>query len=374
LFEPSFSALPAQNRQVWSQVLAAAYRFANGQLMEVSMASLVRRANGIYHIVDYVKGRRVWKSTGYKTLSRALRILNDSPQEPDHKPTPDLEQSSVQLLTHLSTNLAHSTVLLYRSAFKQLIKHLGNLPMDQYTPQLIEQFKTSRLAEVTPIKVNIDFRTLRAAFNIAVNWGIIQENPFRKCKTLRIPPKRPSYLSSEDFQKVLAVIEREWYKDIVRFAISTMMRVGEIVNLFWTSVDLENRLILVENTKEFRLKTHKPRTIPMNDWVYSFLKSKERKGERVFTFPDGRPFLIGYVSHEFKKYARKAGLDEGIHFHSLRHTGATWLVQGDVPIYAVQQILGHSTVMMTQIYSHLEVKHLSNSVKQLDKYFKNEVG
>ena len=336
------------------------------------MASLVRRGNGIYHIVEYIKGRRVWRSTGYKTLSRAIRILNESPTESEEKPVQYFEQLSEQLLTHLSTNLARNTVLLYRSAFKQLIKHVGNLAMDQYTPQMVEDFKTSRLNEVSPVKVNIDFRTLRAAFNIAVNWGIIQENPFRKCKTLRIPSRRPSYLSSEDFQKVLAIIEREWYKDIVRFAISTMMRVGEIVNLTWNSIDLDNRLILVENTKEFRLKTHKPRTVPMNDWVHSFLKSKERKGDRVFTFPDGRPLLLGYVSHEFKKYARKAGLDEGIHFHSLRHTGATWMVQGDVPIYAVQQILGHSTVMMTQIYSHLEVRHLSNSVKQLDKYFKKE--
>jgi integrase len=249
------------------------------------MASLVRRSNGIYHIVHNVGGRRLWKSTGYKTLSRALWILNESPDEPEHKPIQSFGQLSEQLLTHLSTNLAHSTVLLYRSAFKQLIKHVGNLPMDQYTPQSIEQFKTSRLAEVSPVKVNIDFRTLRAAFNIAVDWDIIQENPFRKCKALRIPSKRRSYLSLEDFQKVLAVIEREWYKDIVRFAISTMMRVGEIVNLTWTSVDLENRLILVENTKEFRIKTQKPRTIPMNDWVYSFLNAKATKVGRVFHVP-----------------------------------------------------------------------------------------
>jgi hypothetical protein len=45
--------------------------------------------------------------------------------------------------------------------------------------------------EIGPVKVNIDFRGLRAAFNIAVNWNLIKENPFRKCKQLRIPPQRP---------------------------------------------------------------------------------------------------------------------------------------------------------------------------------------
>jgi len=338
------------------------------------MTSLVRRPNGIYHIVTYIKGRRVWKSTGYKTLSRALRYLNDNEKEPEKVNAIDLEQFSKQLLTSLSTNLSRNSVLLYEGALKKFAQHIGNLPMDQYTPQLVEQFKTSRLSQVSPVKVNIDFRTLRAAFNIAVDWGIITDNPFRKCKQLRVPQKRPSYLTPIEFQKLIGVIDKDWLKNLVQFAVSTMMRLGEIVHLQWSSVDLDKKLILVENTDEFRVKAHKPRTIPMNDWVYNFLKAKERQNTHVFTFPDGKPFLIGYVSTTFKKYCRKAGMDEGIHFHSLRHTGASWLVQADVPIYVVQQILGHSTVMMTQVYSHLEVGHLSNSIKRLDDFMKKKEG
>jgi site-specific recombinase XerD len=103
----------------------------------------------------------------------------------------------------------------------------------------------------------------------------------------------------------------------------------------------------------------------MDELTYLMLKKKERMGERVFTLPDGRPLRIGYVSSTFKKYVRKAGLNDKIHFHSLRHTGATWLVQRDVPIYSVQQILGHSRVDMTQIYSHLDVEHLRKPLEKL---------
>jgi integrase len=125
---------------------------------------------------------------------------------------------------------------------------------------------------------------------------------------------RPMYLTPEDFQKLLSVIHYGWFRDLVRFAVSTMMRVGEIVNLKWSSIDLERRLILVENTETYRTKTRKSRVIPMNEWVYYFLVQKERKSEYVFTFPDGKSLKVGYVSHRFTKYVRKAPIDQKIHF------------------------------------------------------------
>jgi integrase len=177
---------------------------------------------------------------------------------------------------------------------------------------------------------------------------------------------RPTYLTPEDFQKLLSVIQYNWFQDLVRFAVSTMMRVGEIVNLKWTSVDLEKRLILVENTKEYSTKTRKSRVIPMNEWVYFFLSHKERKNEHVFTFPDGNSLRVGYVSTRFTKYVRKAPIDQKIHFHSLRHTGATWLVQKDIPIFTIQHILGHSSIATTQIYSHLGVEDMRKSIGALN--------
>jgi len=197
-------------------------------------------------------------------------------------------------------------------------------------------------------KVNIDFRSLKSVFGTAVNWNLLQENPFKRCKQVRLPQMRPTYLTPDDFQKLLSVIQYDWYRDLVRFAVSTMMRVGEIVNLKWSSIDLERRLILVENTETYRTKTRKGRVVPMNEWIYYFLVQKERKSEYVFTFPDGKSLRVGYVSTRFTKYVRKAPIDQKIHFHSLRHTGATWLVQKDVPIFTVQNILGHSSIATTQ--------------------------
>jgi integrase len=235
---------------------------------------------------------------------------------------------------------------------------IGDFPLEVYTSQMVEKFKILRLKKVSPVKVNIEFRTLRSAFNIAINWGLISENPFKRCKQIRVPQKRPVYLTQDEFHQLMSAIDLEWFNDVVRFAIATMMRAGEIVNLEWDSVDFDRRLIRVENTDQFRIKTHKSRAIPMDEMVFLMLKEIKRTCNKVFVFPDGRPVSVGYISSRFKKFARKAGLRNEIHFHSLRHTGATWLVQRDVPIYTVQQLLGHSRVDMTQIYSHLEIEHL----------------
>jgi len=333
------------------------------------MASLFRRSNGIYYLVTIVNGKQVWRSTGCKTKAQALKWLSGSEQQiPFEEPIPTgilLSEFRTQFLQYAKSNLSPKTVDLYRSGFSQFLKIVGDRPLSGYSVRDVETFKIERLKTVSPVKVNIDFRTLRASFNIAVNWELVQVNPFLKVKEVRIPPKRPVYFTQEEFKKLLGTINQEWYRDIVRFAVSTMMRVGEIVNLRWSKVDLPNRLIHVENTIEFTVKTQRPRTIPMDEWVCLMLRKKARISELVFTFPSGRPLPIGYVSHRLKKWVRRAGLREELHFHSLRHTGATWLVQKDVPIFTVQQLLGHSRVDMTQIYSHLDVEHLRKPLQKI---------
>jgi site-specific recombinase XerD len=75
------------------------------------------------------------------------------------------------------------------------------------------------------------------------------------------------------------------------------------------------------------------------------------------------------VSHSFKKYVRKAGLDDRLHFHSLRHSFASALVTAGVSLYAVQKLLGHSTSKMMEIYSHLMLQQLHSEVNRgLDSY------
>jgi site-specific recombinase XerD len=93
-------------------------------------------------------------------------------------------------------------------------------------------------------------------------------------------------------------------------------------------------------------------------------QKRNAKCELVF-HRNNQVFKRGLISHRFKAYVRLAKLDERLHFHSLRHTFATWLVRAKVPIYDVQKLLGHSSIVVTQVYSHLEPGELYEAVEKI---------
>ena len=161
------------------------------------------------------------------------------------------------------------------------------------------------------------------------------------------------------------IIEDDWFKDIVVFAVLTGMRRGEIINLRWEDVDFERRLIQVCNSEEFKTKTGKTRTVPMNENVYQLLKRRSHISSNglIFLFEE-KKIREDFVTKKMRHYSRKAGLNSKVHFHTLRHTFATWLVQGSVSIYEVQKLLGHSSISVTQVYSDLAPSELHAAVNK----------
>lgn len=142
------------------------------------------------------------------------------------------------------------------------------------------------------------------------------------------------------------------------------MSSGENVDVRVVDVDLVRKGIHVKTDEEFRVKGGNPRAIPMNDWVYNFLLlgSKAQRGEYVFSNGSEGRLTGDAVSHRFKRYVRKAGSTEGIHFHSLRHTGMSWVVNRGMPQPFVQRLAGHPSPNVTQIYTHLEHQCLTAAV------------
>lgn len=338
------------------------------------MAILFRRSNGIYYHVTYLNGRRTWKSTGARRRVDAEKHIRDAfmqEQSPmEQKPSaPRFSEFIVEWHVYADTSFAPSTIRLYHESIRSFLRHIGDLPLNAYSPQHMEKFKGLRLKEVSPAKTNIEFANIKAMLNVAVKWGKIEKNPCTGVKLVKIPPQRPAYLSKEDFSRLMDSIKAPWFREIVAFAVSTMMRAGEIVNLSWGSIDLQKRVILVENSDGFRLKTTQPRAIPMNDWVYELLSKKTERSGYVFTLPNGRKATVDCLSGRFKKACRAIGLSEKIHLHSLRHTGASWLVQDGAPIFAVQRILGHSSIDVTMRYAHLVSSELHNVVNKISITF-----
>jgi len=101
----------------------------------------------------------------------------------------------------------------------------------------------------------------------------------------------------------------------------------------------------------------------MSDWVYDFLRTRARRGEYVFVNRNGQRCDGNWLSRRLKKAIRKAGLPDDLHFHSLRHSGISFLINKGVPAPFVQRLAGHSSLVVTEGYTHVEDQNLVNAMR-----------
>ena len=85
----------------------------------------------------------------------------------------------------------------------------------------------------------------------------------------------------------------------------------------------------------------------------------------VFAKSNSLPYTKDYFSRNFKRACRKAGIDEDIHFHSLRHSAATGMINKGAPVPSVQKILGHANIATTMLYTHPDLNSLRDAISRL---------
>ena len=337
-------------------------------MSELTKFSLFKRSNGFYYILFEEEGGRRWKSTGCSLKSDALSALTKFEQLLKTKPkTVRLSQFAKEYLEFANVNYAKPTVDIAKIALGHLKAVAGDCLLSTLTPRHLDRYKGKRLNEaVSPVTVNVELRALRSILNVALRWKLIDADPFAGVQLMKVPDMPPVFLTKEDFQKLGNVVKDTWLREVIVFAVLTGMRRGEIVNLRWQDIDLKRKVIFIQSSPMFSTKQGKCRTIPIGDACYRLLvtKSNQSSSEHVFTFQGGK-IAESWLSHRFKHYVRVAGLPERLHFHSLRHTFASWLVQDGVSLFEVQKLLGHSSSEMTMIYSHLLPECMHQTVNRI---------
>jgi integrase len=191
--------------------------------------------------------------------------------------------------------------------------------------------------------------------NISLRQGWISKNPFNAGEPLIIVSgerKRERILTVEEEVRLLAACDhpqRKHLKPLLIALLDTGARKGEMLKLHWTDVCFVTRMITF---RALNTKTLKSRSVAMTNRLYGELaalweSSNKDLRSRVFGISDN-------VRHSFKSACKEAeikhgGID-GMTIHSLRHTAATRLVQGQMPIQMVGRILGHTQVNTTYRY------------------------
>jgi len=249
-----------------------------------------------------------------------------------------------------------------RSCIKNMNHYFGNIYLSELTSEDIEKFKKDKLSNgLQKSTVNRYLAILRKMLNLAKDWGYLpQEREIR----FRLFPERDNLkerILSEAEEKRLLQTSSELVKSVVKVALNTGMRLREILNLRWNQINFNARVIKVDNAKNGKIRFVDVNTPLLRE--LQMLRSRDGQSPNVFSNPEtGKPYLD--IKTGFKAACRRAGI-EGLRFHDLRHTFASRLVERGVDLITVKDLLGHSTVKMTERYTHSSRQSKKNAVELL---------
>jgi integrase len=346
---------------------------------------LTKRQNGFYYlyIKDDLTGKRKAISCKTKYKAEAMKFIsnfkNNSAEQIKKTSNHVLYLADLQreVLKYVSDNLRLGTLLLYRNAFKDLIRIIGNKPIKLISISDIEKFKSVRLTEVKPTTVNIQLTTTKAVFNIAIRFNWLNSNPCNAIKKISIPQKERLCFNQIELKLILNNCVNPLLNNLIKFALLTGCRLNEICNVQWKDINFQELLLNISNKDNFNTKSGKKRVIPISDELMKVLNemldqkpndnvlSLYNPDNYIFSIRNGTRLHIEYVSKLFKKILRKCNFPERYHFHCLRHTFITNLIKSGVNINYVKEIAGHSEIQTTMNYIHIVTNDLRDAVNKI---------
>jgi integrase len=280
------------------------------------------------------------------------------------------------LLTYAPAYKAASSIKRDEGMLRQyILPSFGHLALDQIVARNVEIWLLAMRehAGLSPKSCNEVLGLFSKIYNDACRWGFVQFNPLASVRKFRLPEQDFQFWSKDEVQQFLGYCKRnEQHPRIyvaVVLALYTGMRRGEIIALKWDAINWESEFITIkraycrtEKKVLEQTKSRKIRHVP----ICSALKTHLEEFKKL-TWASGNvcpPIHPDCFHKEFKRLAREAKVMP-MRFHDLRHTFASNFLMGGGNIYDLQQILGHSTIQVTERYAHLAPGHLSGKTEVL---------
>jgi len=237
---------------------------------------------------------------------------------------------------------------------KRILEFFGDVDIGIISEKKVVDYVLSRRTIAKPATINRELTVIKQIFKQVHRQGLIQSNPTIFVSYEKMSNMRDRWITPEE-ESILISYACDWLKPIIPFATSTGMRRGEILNLRFEAINIQTRTITLNSTKN-----GVNRAIPLTERAFKSIPT-DRDGGLVFTRV-GKPITNEELEYAFRKACRLAGI-QNLHFHDLRHTFATRLVQYGVQLYTVQRLLGHKNPNMTQRYAHHSVESLRRDIE-----------
>ncbi len=312
-----------------------------------------------------LKGER-YTQAWYKTKTKAKQAEADKrkevmePQKETQIPTDmDFLELVNRRLDHLKAYNSEKHYEDYRYLAAKWVQQWGQLKASDVTPEMIERYILQR-SRVSPQTANKELRSLRSLFNFGKKRKLIRENPTDDLIFLPVERRIKYVPTAEDIDKIIGVAN-EQMEDYLWTIRETMARVSEINRLTWDDINFNERYVVLYTRKK-KGGHLTPRKVPMTQKLFEVLSRKfaERDPSKPWVFwhtywsnKTGETLEGPYKNRRktLKTLCKKAGVRYS-GFHALRHSGASIMENSNVPVGAIQKILGHENRETTEIYLH----------------------
>lgn len=341
-----------------------------------------RKNSNLYEVTAQIDGKRrhFYGRTKNEALAKKKAYTDAMEKAPLSLEGFTLGEWCMAWVEEIKRDVSPQTYTSYKLTLRKHIARaqIGQIVLSGLTPSIFRTYWQQLLDTGLSARTVVYVHTLtKEALKQAVEDGAMINNPLGHVKRPRIERRPVSALNKDQIHKLLDTIDDEMYSRLVRVALGTGMRRGELQGLRWIDVDFKKKTVSV-NQSVIRQDGHEVispnlktassrRTITLDDKTMDVLRQQKiyceemrlKNGWRTssLVFPRSgkleRPLTQNYVSKKFTIYCQRAGLS-GFTFHSLRHTHATILVAAGVHFKIIQHRLGHSSFAVTMdTYSHV---------------------
>lgn len=342
---------------------------------------------------------RGYESTEQLAIAKAIEVkskLNRGKFVPTGKDTRVHEYLESWLDLNVRPFKEPKTVKYYETYVRLYLNpSFGNVPLRKlavaHVQNLVNEKCKSGLSAST---VHGIVRTLRKALQDAWKQELIEQNVAQKVTLPKLEQKEPEHLEPEEAQRLLSACKGHVLENLIKFALTTGVRIGEASGLTWDNVDLDRATVKISGQLQringvLQIKTLKSRssrrTLALSQSAIEALQSEFSRhilarsefGEGfnstklVFLNSEFRPLDPRYVDKHLKLLCAEAKVPV-ISFHKLRHTAATLMVASGVEIHQVKEQLGHSQMSLTSdLYAHGIHESQRRAVNKLDQVLRN---
>lgn len=272
----------------------------------------------------------------------------------------------------LQKRLDNKTIKSYRIDLTQFTSHITETKLTSITQDTLEQYISHLHQIYQPKTVKRKIASLKAMFHYFEYKELIVQNPFNKVQVkFREPVILPKTIPLQTVECLLKTIYSQQTnaktahqrKDALRDAavcellFATGMRISELCSLNVNDINLQDGTILIygKGSKERRLQLGNTDVIDALKTYKIIFSSEIATCHNFFVNQSGRPLSDQTVRRMITKYTNLAAIDLHITPHMFRHTFATSLLEADVDIRYIQEMLGHSSINITEIYTHVAV-------------------